>query len=153
MKKKGLLVSVICFIMLFIITGCGNKKAISTDTFKTNAEGEGFTVTDVQAQYSSYGYINQATVAAKDGYQIEFFVLSDSTYAKSMFDTNKAILENINGNNKTKTEINMSNYNKYTVSTSTNYGYLSRIDNTLIFINASNDKKDDIKKFVKKLGY
>jgi len=153
MKKKGLLFSALLFAFLVLFTGCGKKKAINADEFKENAEAEGFTVTDAQSQYASYGYITQAFVASKDGYQIEFYVLTDKDYAKSLFETNKAIIENASGNNKMKTEVNLNNYNKYTITTSTKYGYLSRIDNTLIYVNTTKENKDKVSSFIKKIKY
>ena len=154
MKKKGLLFSALLFAFLILFTGCSKKKAITSDEFKSKAEAEGYTVTDVQSQYASYGYINQAFVASSaDGYQIEFYVLSDKDYAKSMFETNKSIIENVNGNNKVKTEVNLSNYSKFAITTSTKYGYLSRIDNTLIYVNTTKENKNKVSSFIKKLKY
>lgn len=154
MKKKGLLFSALLLAFIVLFTGCSKKKAITGDTFKSKAEANGYTVTDVHEQYASYGYIKEAYVASSnDGYQIEFYVLNDSDYAKSMFETNKAIIENANGNNKMKTEVNLSNYSKYSVTTSTTYGYLSRIDNTLIYVNTSKDNKSNVSKFIKQIKY
>ena len=118
MKKNGLFFTALCFVMLILLTGCKNKKAITVETFKSKAESNGFTVTDVISQYQSYSYVNQAQVARNnDGWQVEFYVLSDESYAKSMFNTNKNTFENISGNNKIKTESSLGNYSKFSVST------------------------------------
>ena len=154
MKKKGLLFGALFLAFIFLFTGCSKKTAITSSDFKSKAEAEGYTVTDVISQYSSYEYVKEAYVASSsDGYQIEFYVLSDKDMAKSMFETNKAIIENANGNNKMKTEVNLSNYNKYSISTSTTYGYLCRIDNTLVYVNTNKDYKDKVKDFIKKIKY
>ena len=154
MKKKGLFLSALLFTFILLFTGCGKKKAITSSDFKSKAEAEGYTVVDVVNQFSATGYVKEAYVArSNEGYQIEFYVLTDNDMAKSMFETNKGIIENINGNNKMKTEVNLSNYNKYSITTSSNYGYLCRIDNTLVYVNTSKDYKDKVKSFIKKIKY
>ncbi len=47
----------------------------------------------------------------------------------------------------------MKNYSTYSLTTNGKYKYLSRIDNTLIYIDASDDYKDAIKDIIKELGY
>ena len=154
MKKKGLFLGIIFFAFLLLFTGCSKKKAITSDDFKSKAEKMGYTIVDAHDQYANYNYVKEAYIAySNDGYQIEFYVIDDNEYAKGMFDTNKAIIENINGTNKMKTEINMKNYNKYSVTTESTFGYLSRIDNTLVYVNTTKSNKNAVNKFLKKINY
>lgn len=154
MKKKGLFLGILFFAFLVLFTGCGKKKAITSDTFKEKAEASGYTIIDANVQYAAYGYVKEAYIARSDnGYQIEFYVFEDGDYAKGMFNTNKEIIENINGINKMKTEVNLANYNKFSVTTDNTYGYLSRIDNTLVYINTTKENKKEISKFLKKINY
>ncbi len=45
------------------------------------------------------------------------------------------------------------NYEIYELTTSLMYMYTSRIDNTLIYISANKEDKNEIKDLIKKLGY
>ena len=93
MKKRNILLGIICFVFLSILTGCGNKTAINTAQFKSIAENKGYTITDATSQYAQYGYINEATIASNNNeWQAEFYVLSDEGNATSMYNTNLEIL-------------------------------------------------------------
>lgn len=65
MKKKIIALGTICLLMLFALTGCGSKKAITTDNFKSIAQSHNYMISDATSQYSVYGYINEATIARK----------------------------------------------------------------------------------------
>ena len=65
MKKRIFSLCIICLLMLTTLTGCSNKKAITTDNFKSIAQSHNYTISDATSQYSFYGYINEATIARK----------------------------------------------------------------------------------------
>ena len=148
MKRKKILFTIICFLMLFI-TGCGNKKVITTDDFISKTKEMGYESTDITPQYASYGYIKEATVArSKDGYQVEFYVLDDKSHATSMFNTNKSIFESYKGNTSAETSANMGNYSSYTLSSSGYYMHICRVNNTLLYAKVKDQYKENAKKII-----
>ena len=154
MKKKNVLLGVICFLMLFALTGCGKKTAITTSTFKSKTESLGYTTADVTSQYASYGYVQEATIAqSSDGYQVEFYVLNDAANATSMFNTNKATFESYKGNSSAESSSNMDNYSIYTLTSSGYYMHLCRVDNTLLYVRVNDSYKDSVQSLIKELGY
>lgn len=154
MKKRKFLFVVICFFMLFALTGCGSKTVKNTSDFKSIAENHNYTITDVTSQYASYGYIKEATVAqSSDGWQVEFYVLDDEGNATSMFNTNKSTFENYKGNSSSESSSSMGNYSSYTLTSSGYYMHLCRVDNTLLYVKVPDTYKDDVKNLVKELGY
>ena len=151
---KKIFYSIICIVALFSLTACGNKTAITTDKFKTEASNEGYLVADVTSQYSSYGYVNEATVARNNaGWQVEFYVLSGKEYATSMFNTNKATFETYKETGFTESTSSVGNYEKYSLTSGGYYMYLCRVDNTFLYLRVEENYKDDAKAFIKKLGY
>lgn len=154
MKKRNILFGVVCFLMLFALTGCGNKTAITTSEFKSKTERLGYTNVDVTSQYASYGYIKEATVAqSPNGFQVEFYVLDDDGNATSMFNTNKGTFETYKGNSSSESSSSMGNYSSYTLNSSGYYMHLCRVDNTLLYIKVTDTYKDSIKSLIKELGY
>ena len=152
MKKKGLLLG-LCLLLLFTVTGCFNKKSITTEEFTKLAEKNELFVTDVKSQFVDFDYVREATVAVSpEGWQIEFYVLSDTFNAQEMYTKNKNRFEKEDGI-KSKSTLNLGNRTKYTQQTDSSYKILSRIDNTLIYVSESKEHKDKINKFVKEIGY
>ena len=153
MKNKNIFMGIICLLILFI-TGCGNKKAITTADFISKAKELGYESSDVIPQYASYGYIKEATVArSKDGYQAEFYVIEDKDHAVSMFNTNKSIFESYKGNTLAEASANLGNYSSYTLTSSGYYMHICRVDNTLLYVKVKEQYKDNIKKLINELKY
>jgi len=154
MGKKKVILGFLCAVILFILTGCGDKNPITSSDFKSISENKNYTFYDITSQYAQYGYINSASVAkSSSGYQIEFYVLSDDSYATSMFNNNKTIFENYKGNSSVESSTSLANYSIYSLTSSGYYMYLAKIDNTLLYLRVDDDYKNEVKDFVKKLGY
>ena len=137
-KVKRLLMGVLCFVVLFTLTGCGNKTSITSEDFKSKMESKGYTVQDATSQMSEYDYINQVYIAISSDstYQIEFYELSDSDYASSFFNNNKKTFED-----------------SKSLTTNGKFKVVSRIDNTVIYLNVDDDYKSSVKDVLKDLGY
>ena len=52
-----------------------------------------------------------------------------------------------------KTKVNMLNYNTYSQTTATKYVYISRVENTILYIEVKADQKDEVMTVVEALGY
>lgn len=153
MNKKIIMLSVL-FLSLLFITGCGNKTMIDTNEFKNKTNENGYTYTDVTSQFKDSVFIKEASIAGSiDGWQIEFYTLEDQNYASSMFEKNKLEFDNERGASSIKTSSSGKNYDRYSLTTSDLYMYLSRIDNTLIYVKENVKNKDAISEFIKDLGY
>lgn len=154
MKKRILLLGVICFFILFALTGCGNKTVISTGDFKSKATNLGYETTNVKKQFAFYDYIKEAIVATNSkGYQVEFYVLESKEEAKNMFNTNKTIFESYKVNISKESTTNIANYSNYTLVSGGYYMYICRVDNTMFYARVKETFKDDVKTLVQELGY
>ena len=100
-----------------------------------------------------YGIFKKALVAKKKDYQIEFFVLNTETDAKDMFKDNKKKFESSKSGTYAQSNISLLNYSMYTLESGGYYMYISRIDNTVLYTKVNSKYKDDVKLFIKKIGY
>lgn len=161
MKKKTLFI-ILGIILVLLIGGIAlfsslnkEKESMTASQFKTLMEERGFVVSDATSQFSEYDYVEQVYVAAPSdySYKIEFYELSDVEYATSFYNNNKSIFESSKGNTSGETSVSMNNYAKYTLSTSGKYKVVSRIDNTVVYLNVDSDNKDVVKDLLDEIGY
>lgn len=155
MKAKKYLITIICIITLFIVTGCGNKEVLKTEEFNKICEDNDLIITDAKDQFEDVSYVEDASIASSiAGWQIEFFTFEDEEHAKDMFEKNKEDFEESKeGNIVTEKGVDMNNYSTYSLTTSTNYMYISRVENTVIYLKVSESNKKDAEKIIKELNY
>ena len=159
MKKTLIIIGVIAVVIigaLLVIFSFLNKEktSITADTFSDIMEDKGYILKDSTSLFAEYGSIvTKSFVAQKNGYQIEFYQLSDAENAISMYNTNKAKFESQKTNSSTSATASMNNYNTYSLTTNEKYKYVSRIDNTLVYLDVSETYKDEVKDIMKEIGY
>ncbi len=155
MKKS--IFSILCVLILGIATGCGDKKMITAEEFKTKMEDKGYSVQDATAQFAEYDFINKVYIAMSrdSSYQIEFYTLSNNEKAIEFFNNNKSIFENTKAGSgkEIETSSSMGNNAKYTLNVNNKYKVVSRIDNTVVFADEEDSHKSEIKDVIKELGY
>ena len=101
-----------------------------------------YTKYDAISQYSSYGYVKEATIVqSSDGYQVEFYILDDISNAISIFNTNQKNFESYKSNSSVMSTLSSSNYPSYSLTSSGYYFYLCRVDNTLLYVRVSDTYK------------
>ena len=95
MKKILIILSVIT------ITGCINKKQITTQEFIKKLEEKEYTTQSIKEELNEYDYIKEATLAQKQNIQIEFYELTDENYAQKFYDNKKnKLLDSCENKNK-----------------------------------------------------
>lgn len=148
-----LLISIIVSIVLLITTK--GKKAISTQQFKDTFDENEYNLVDVIDQFSSYQYVKEACIAvSKDAsYQIEFYVLENDNYAIDFFNRNKSIFESKKGSLSTETSADIKNCSRYTLNSNDRFMFLSRIDNTVVYIDVYNNYINNVNSIIEKLNY
>ena len=152
--RRNILGTIGCFLILLILTGCGNKKVITTNDFKDITSNYGCASTDVLSQYAAYPYVKEATIAQNfEGWQVEFYVLDNVSNAKGMFETNKNNFIAKKANSSLETSANLGNYSSYSLTSGGYYMHVCRVDNTLLFVNVSENYKDKVKSLIDELGY
>lgn len=155
MKKSKILLLAMCVLMLVgCFTGCGKKTAITDDDFRTIANDNGLSIIDATEQFPDSLILETASIAkSDDDWQIEFYVLTDSKAATGMFNTNKENFENLKGNASFQTSVAIGNHAVYSLVSNGTYMHVSRIDNTVVYVNEDAENKDAIDSVLKKMGY
>lgn len=159
MKKALIIIGIIVLILVGIVLVVFNtlnkeKTPISASTFNTIMESKGYGMTDTTSQFAQYSnYMSESYVAQKTGYQIEFYELTSEENAISMYNTNKTKFESQKSNASASATASMNNYATYSLTTNGKYKYLSRIDNTLVYIDVDESYKDIVKDIMKEIGY
>lgn len=70
-----------------------------------------------------------------------------------MYNTNKTTFESQNSNVSASTTVGINNYSTYSLTTNKKYKYLSRIDNTLVYVDVDKSYKDIVQDIMKEIGY
>ena len=70
-----------------------------------------------------------------------------------MFLTNKTTFESYKSNSSTELKTTMGNYETYALTSGGYYMYVSRVDNTLLYLRVDDKYKATVKSLVEELGY
>ena len=152
MRKKWIL-GFLCLLSILMITGCVfGKKALTKEEFTKIAEDHGYVITDVKEQFIDYEQIEEAIVASnKEGWQIEFYVLTDLSKATKMF--NKNVNDFENEPSGIQSSIDSKSYKKYTKENEDYYMSITMIDSTVLYLKVPAGQKDDAQEIVSALKY
>lgn len=160
MNKKTIIIVIIIWIIAALLVGVvalasKSKPSISATEFSTIMNSKGYKITDASDQLAQYEYVTKVYIAGNKStnYQIEFYELSDDTMAKSFFNQNKTKFENQKESASAETNVKGKNYSKYTLTTGNKYKVLSRIDNTVIYLDVDNSYKEEVKNILSELRY
>ncbi|MBR5825575.1 MAG: hypothetical protein IKY78_00670 [Clostridia bacterium] len=164
-RKKGALAKIIpaavifavamIFIAVALLLSTTGKESITAEDFEAFATEKGYYV--VEDSHGADEYIEKILIAydEQDDYQIEFCVLTDAETAMSMYSACRAELERlVSGSNMTSEQTAYSsNYDQYITSSPELYLVVIRVDDTIIYVEADKENKDEIKEFIDEIGY
>lgn len=153
MKKLKFLLLVV---FVTLLSACVTKReSIDEDEFISIMTNEGFNIVNIEKQFAEYGYFEEAYVAVdKSGnYQIEFYELENDSYAINFYNTNKETFEASKTGSSVYTNVDLTDSNRYTLTTEDSYKVLSRIDETVVYLNVDKEYKNEVINILKKLGY
>jgi hypothetical protein len=151
MKSKIFFVYVIAAALF--LTACGSKTALTNEQFLARMEAAGYQTADATDQFGE-GLVEAVSLAIKeDKYQIEFYVLPSEDRAIASFNTNRDDFEMMKSSGSSSGETNIGNHNYYGLTTKEGYYVVSRIGNTMIYVESPVEYKDEIKAVLKDLGY
>lgn len=153
MKKIKIFVLLILLLFTAACSTSIKKESIDEEDFIRIMKGEGFNVVSVKEQFTQYNYIEEAYVATNNNYKIEFYELEEDNYAVDFYETNKKIFEETRSNTSVYLNEDYPESNKYTLTTDKEYKVISRIEDTVVYLNMDKKYKDEASDILKKLGY
>ena len=118
-------------------------------------ENKGFDVQEATEQFVNYDYIKQVYIAVNNSsnYQIEFYETLDTSGAENFYETNKEVFENEKESSSAYSSVDLGNHSKFSLTTDGKFKVISRIDNTIIYLNVDEKNKSEVKNILDELGY
>ena len=153
MKKLYLLLFIF---FLFLCIGCqSEKQSASMKDYQKIAESHDYQFFDVSDEFHNNKRINKAGMIATTVWHTEFYILNNNEQAEEMFITNYDFFTEQKKSSTSYSDIEDygSNYQTYSLTTNHAYMYISRIDNTLLYIQVPVEYHRKVKSIAKELGY
>ena len=153
---KRVLLIVVLFLCVFSLSGCGVKKSITANDFKNYMEKSGYYILDSTSQYKESFTLKQSYIAinANRTYQIEFIEVNTIDEASKIYDINKNIMEGKKGKSFSGyVDTEGDNFSNYRIVTNGKYRVLSKINNTLIYVDVDQEYMNEVNKIIKRLRY
>ena len=146
--------------MLTVLTGCVKKTPVTTADFMAKAGESGLQCVDVKEQFADYDFIQEATIAAASdlSYQLEFYVFTDSSQARSsqarsFYTNNRTNFDMNKGNVYTDTSKEGANYARYALNAGDRYMFVAYVENTVLYVDTDKTHKDDVNAIIDALKY
>ena len=136
--------------LTLVMAGCSDKTPATLDDFKGAMEKAGYHIVDAGDQFDK-SIAKSVTVAVKDNGQVEFFMLTSEDNAIASFETNKSKLEAKNGS--ARSSVSAGNHASYNLTKDGLYYSVSRIGETMIYVETPEAQKDEVSELVDSLGY
>lgn len=150
--KKSILALILATAVL-ALTACGTPKTpLTTEQFTEQAVSAGYEVTDATEQFETDG-VQEAAVAENENYQLWFYTLPSTREANAAFAGSREKFEDASHGFSSYKSVSVLNYKYYYQTASGNFYLVAVIDNTMVYCVAESTHADEIKNFVKSLGY
>ncbi len=156
--KRIIALTMVCVFALLVLVSCGNKTALTNDGFIKKAEDFGLQTQNTKSSYLGNSTVESCTTAyVAEGstvkWQCDFLILTQEDYAIQSFENNKSSFESSVSGASSRVSSNMGNYEKFELNSDGKFMYICRVGKTLVYVNADDSYKSDIKSFINKLGY
>lgn len=154
--KKYVSFSLIFLFTLILVTGCADKKELSSDEFESIMIKEEFSVIDNTDNYKELSKVKKVLVATDidSSFKIEYYVFNDVKNAEELFDKKENKFKNTSSLKKTQYQTyGLGNYSYYSLTTDDYYKVVSRIGKTVVVTDSNVEHKEKLKKVFKKIGY
>jgi len=151
MKKFFLFL--IAVVTIFALSACALKKnVITAEQFSEKAAAAGYDVEDASDLYSDATECLAANKTSGDivVYQIYFEVFPTVAQAKLDFNYNESDLSSKGGSSASASALN---YDSYKLSSGGYYYAMCRVENTMVYVGAPAEYKNEISDFLKTIGY
>lgn len=157
MKNIKLFSAAALFLVIILsFTGC-SKTAITAQDFKSAMETKGFEIESKTDSFSDYEELNfkHVYIASNNSvkYKFAFYELSTPESAVRFYEMNRKLAEDTKTSMVTESYTNFSNNASYSLTTGGKYTYISRVENTVLYVNAASKYKAEIKEIIEELGY
>ena len=152
MKNKSVILGILIILIVSFATGCGFYNLLETQEFKDHFGALGYTTSDnEEALYESKTYV----VASKSDvpYKIEYYEFEEEIDAKKIYEKYKDNIADYITSDSKNNETTGAVFSKTIAKSDNEYLVISRVKNTLIFIEGTVDFQQEIDKLVEDIKY
>ena len=151
--KKKLLLGLLLIGLLFI-TGCTAKEKLEPSNFKKIMEKKGFIVTEQTGTAIAEGGNVDLSYKAEtpdQRYVINFYEFDGEVSAQGFYAKKQAELGSTGS--QVYTELNLGNYSKYTMIYHERFAAISRVSNTVVYVDTEKNYQEEVKQLLLDIGY
>ena len=152
MKNRNIFLGIALVLVMLFVTGCAFYNLLDATEFKNHFSALGYTISDTEtADYEADKYL----VASKEDvpYKIEYYEFDTDINAKKVYEKYKKNIANYITSNSENKETTGAIMGKIVAVSEKEYIIISRVKNTLIFINGTNEYADEINKILDEIEY
>ena len=159
MKKKLIVLTMLCLLVVLCLTGCSKKTAITSADFEAKAKEKGFVVENLEIPDNEKENLKEGKVAKQSDCTLEicFRVYADSDIANKAYNDAVAAADQAKssvGTSYTQVASFFPNaYFRLNDPVADRYTVISYIENTLVQVSTSIENKSTVKEFLKEIGY
>ena len=154
---KNSIIILVILSLCFLTTGCfSDKKEVkSAKEFISIAKDLKFVTKDVTSEQNDKQkkMLKSVNIAAKENFQIEFYVFKTEEIAKTAFFNGERLFDTKKANDYANNIEHGDNYGYFYVDIPKRYGVVSRVENTLILVDTTRKNKKEVKQFIEEMGY
>ena len=157
MRRKKFLF-IIAMVFMLMLSGCGRSSTsepITTTKFKSIMEENELEVTDKTASAKDHSYQEIYVAVDEEKYSFEYYFMKNEKSATNVY---KYAVDNLNKTYKENSsakiaEEESNTQSVYDVTASDYYCKVIRKENTVLYVTAYSEYKENAEKLVKELGY
>lgn len=152
MNKKSIVLGLLIIVVSCLTTGCLFYNYLEPGDFKDQFSARGYTVTKVDEADYEAKYISKATKEDVP-YEVLYYQFDNEKDAKKAYKDYKDNLSNLITTNSKDTESNGAVLSKYVCKSENEYIIISRVKDTLIFINTTKDYQNEVDEILEDIQY
>jgi len=152
MKNKSVILGIAIVVVVIFLTGCGFYNLVDATEFKQHFGALGYTISDTEEpKYENDVYL----VATKDDvpFKIEYYEFDEEIDAQKVYkkyiDSIVDYITTTSQNNETTGAV----FSKMVATSEKEYIVISRVKNTVIFVNGTKDYKSEIDTLLEDIKY
>jgi hypothetical protein len=149
---KKIFALILALSVLFSLTACQKKTALTADEFTEAMEDAGYVVMDVTDSVDTNGVDVTVLYAENEDLEVFFYVFEKSRDVGQTMENIKDMCDDMNGI-KSSSSVNLGNFSKFTCTAGEDLFVASSIDETMIFIETTKEQKDLVNDLLESLGY
>lgn len=153
----GIFAVIVVIAVALFLSGLNGKQKISIAQFETIAESNGYLLAIDHTMEENGREIETHRIAldSAEEYQIEFYDFYTKDQAKQAYRAQKNSVEAdfSEKNIRLSSHTDLSKYQMYSITTDSEYLYIARVEDTVVYICTDAAYKEDTESFVKAMGY